>query len=143
MTETNPKPRYSRFCRELVIASQAGKLIDPVHYQGPEELLKLEGNALRDAITGYVDVAYRPLGTWGRDYYDSDEVVPVCTTAIDDWFDGYYNRGPPKGYTMSSYDGDVLVNDDGRLHSTQPTLAKVVGISNLCIVQYAEEIQEL
>ncbi|MCJ1378490.1 hypothetical protein MMC17_001589 [Xylographa soralifera] len=142
VTESNPKPRYSQFCRELVIASQAGKLIDPVHYQGPEELLELEGNALRDAVTGYVDIAYQPLGTWGRDYYSPDEVVPVCTTTINSWFDGQYNRGPPKGYTVNSCDGDVLVNDDGRIHSTQQTLTKVVGKSKLCIVQYVEENQD-
>ncbi|MCJ1396809.1 hypothetical protein MMC18_009701 [Xylographa bjoerkii] len=140
MTETTPKPRYSRFCRDLVIASQAGKLIDPVHYRGPDELLKLEGSALRDAITGHVDIAYQPLGAWGRDYYSSDEVVPVCTTTLNNWFDGKYNRGPPRGYTVSSCDGDVLVNDDGRLHSMQRASTKAVGRSKLCIVQYVEEI---
>ncbi|MCJ1291210.1 hypothetical protein MMC34_002753 [Xylographa carneopallida] len=51
MTESNPKPRYSELCREVVVTSQAGKLIDPVHYQGLEELLRLEGTTLRDDVT--------------------------------------------------------------------------------------------
>ena len=139
MTETIPKPQYSRFCRELVTVSQAGKLIDPVYYQGPEELMKFRGNTLRDAVTGYFDKAYQPVGTWGRDYYSSDEVVPVCTASLNDWLDGKYNNGPPRGYIVGSYDGNLVVNDDGRTHSTKRVSKTPIGRSHLCIVRNVDD----
>ena len=133
-----PRPIFQGMTSERIITSQAGKLIDPVHYTGLPELLELRGTALRDAVTGYVEKLYQPFGTWMMDIYDYDEVIPRCTTGLNIWFDWNYHRGLPKGYLSQPYGQGVVVNDDGRVHVVpHPNKAK-----KLRIVQYAYAVTD-
>ncbi|MCJ1472290.1 hypothetical protein MMC13_000937 [Lambiella insularis] len=131
---------YHGFSRKRIILSQAGKLIDPVMYRGPLYLLERGGTALRDALTGYVDKVYQPVGTWGRDLYSYDEVVPVCMRSSRGQCDGEYFIGPPKGYRISRSEGDILVNDDGRVHLARINQENVSWRrSKLCQMQNLED----
>ena len=64
-----------------VLASQAGKYIDPFCFTGPaeafEELKQLRGTALRDAATTYTQKAYHHAGNWVHDQYDPEDDVPM------------------------------------------------------------------
>ncbi|KAL9121289.1 MAG: hypothetical protein Q9187_002156 [Circinaria calcarea] len=117
------KGQFNRLTRQKVLASQAGKYIDRVRYSGPSNILSLHGTALRDAVTGYVDVAYRPVGKWQFDLYSSDESIPVYSDPCDTYRHQAFDRhgdeiltfGPVGGYVINECDGDSVVNDDGRL----------------------------
>lgn len=126
--------------REFVIASQAGKLVDPVRYDGPGILLGLHGTALRDAVTGYVSKAYQPRGTWGLDVYTSDEAPPIYAPGTDSRYDGSNRRGPPKPYFLQPADSErFVVNDDGRVHVPMRNRWKPLpGRSGLCNVENAD-----
>ncbi|KAI4144193.1 MAG: hypothetical protein L6R39_004285 [Caloplaca ligustica] len=62
----NFKPSRYAFSREGVVLSQANKYIDPVAYEGPEELLSLSGAALREQATGYVFKLTDHEGSFGN-----------------------------------------------------------------------------
>ncbi|MCJ1252365.1 hypothetical protein MMC24_000170 [Lignoscripta atroalba] len=135
------KPRFSSLTRELVVASQAGKLIDPIHYSGPTQLLERTGTSLRDAVCGYVDKVYEPSGSWVHDHYDRDELVPLRVSEVDHWHNGNFTYGPPQVVAMTAVDGDLVINDDGRMHAA--TINRDVQLaprSRLCIVQNAEDL---
>jgi len=127
--------------REFVLASQAGKLIDPVRYDGPRVLLGLHGTTLRDAVTGYVSKAYQPRGTWGLDVYSSDEAPPACATGTDFRYNQNNHKGPPKPYLLQPEDSErFVVNDDGRVHAPIRNRWKPLpGRSGLCNVENADD----
>ena len=113
--------------RKWVLASEAGKLLDPFVYNGPAELLELNGQLLRDAVTGYVQKTYAPVGTWDTETYTFEEDVPLPQIALQHgWYDhsskvtvagksGKINC-PLPAYRIDRGDGDSNVNDDGRTH---------------------------
>ena len=116
------KEQYNRLTRQKVLASQAGKYIDRVRYSGPADILTLRGTALRDAVTGYVDISYLPVGRWQWDLYASDESIPVYSDPNNTYRHQVFDRegkeivtfGPVGSYVMRASDGDLVVNDDGR-----------------------------
>lgn len=152
-TETSPEVSLWAVCsgqaqhhesvsRKGVLSSQAGKLIDPFLYCGPNALLNLKGTQLRDEVTGYVEKVYHPKGTWIFDQYDPDETVPCVAEgdAYTDIFNGpgwLYSPQPvhrmlfPRDVYRPAEDNtdlypqevdleDVIVNDDGRIHVHKP-----------------------
>ena len=67
---------------KYVLASQAGKYIDPFCFDRSMDELDdlrnaLKGSALQDAATGYTQKAYHHLGNWVHDRYDPDDDVPL------------------------------------------------------------------
>ena len=83
------KPHTITLDLKYVLASQAGKYIDPVSFDGPEEeldrLSKLKGSAFRDAVTGRTCKVYHPAGSWMYDRYDPDDDVPLPLHHVDFW----------------------------------------------------------
>lgn len=94
---------------KAILIAQAWQYVDPYSYSGPVELLMLQGTALRDAVTGYVDKVYDTFGTWGYDYYDEDENVPRIPTEVQGWcrWSENENYEVVKPYHMG--DGDITV----------------------------------
>ena len=74
---------------KYVLVSQAGKYVDPVSFDGPEQeldkLSKLKGSAFRDAVTGRTCKAYHPAGNWMYDRYDPDDDVPMLLHDVSFW----------------------------------------------------------
>ncbi|KAL8701623.1 MAG: hypothetical protein Q9201_004808 [Fulgogasparrea decipioides] len=68
------KPIHHCMSRQGVIMSQANKYIDPVYYNGPQELLLLEGTAFQDQTTGYVVKVNDPRGAFG-DHFDGETAI--------------------------------------------------------------------
>ncbi|KAL8733412.1 MAG: hypothetical protein Q9181_003597 [Wetmoreana brouardii] len=68
------KPIHHCTSRQGVIMSQANKYIDPVYYDGPQELLSLEGTAFQDQTTGYVVKVNDPRGAFG-DQFDGETAI--------------------------------------------------------------------
>ncbi|MCJ1486612.1 hypothetical protein MMC06_006790 [Schaereria dolodes] len=102
--------------RERVLASQAGKLVDPFNYSGPENLLELQGTKLRDAVTGYVQVVYETDGEWENDRYENDETFPRSTYELSCYNSDCGLGMVPIYKVTTEHDGDIHVNDDGRSH---------------------------
>jgi len=127
--------------RQLVITSQAGKLIDPVLFLGRPIHLKLHGTALRHAVTGDVYKVYHPRGTWGLDLYSSDETAPLCAKGMKKWVDGTTSRGPPRPYFVQPHDETTpAVNDDGRIHGpNRDRRQPLPGRSRLCVGQNVDD----
>jgi hypothetical protein len=67
------------FTYKSILASQAGKYVDPVFYQGPIEALLLSGSKQQEAFTGYAEKAYMNAGDWRYESVgpDDDLVWPV------------------------------------------------------------------
>ena len=134
------KHRLDAPTRHRVVASQAGKLLDPFNYTGPVELLGLRGTELHDAVTGYVAKVYTGEGRWMSDEYGIDEEVPKTIYEVEGWFDADCRvTSPPTSYIITAErDGDCIVNDDGRLHSAFFDNSKTLHPrSKLCIMQSA------
>ena len=119
--------------RKWVIASQGGKLIDPVHYHGPKNLLELRGTALRDKVTGYADKVYDASGTWRYDCYSRDDNVPRGTWTVKHCYDGWNSPGPLKPYVIADNEWDVdAVKADGRYHPESTSDLDVVNDDGRC-----------
>jgi len=66
-----------------VVCAQAAKRVDPVEYDGDLSLPpQLTGDKLRNFVTGRVNIAYKPVGTWQCDQYTADEDVPSHVGAL-------------------------------------------------------------
>lgn len=72
-----PRKFFRDDSRELLLLSEAYKLVDPYYYYGPDELLKERGIKLREIVTGLVAKVYTLSGTWVYDRYEYDETVPM------------------------------------------------------------------
>ncbi|KAL8953423.1 MAG: hypothetical protein Q9222_000736 [Ikaeria aurantiellina] len=74
--------------REGVVLSQANKFIDPVYYDGPAELLQLEGSSFQDQTTGYVRRVNDSLGQFG-DFFDEEASIVdfdlICHFHLANW----------------------------------------------------------
>lgn len=94
---------------KAILIAQAWHYVDPYSYSGPVELLMLQGTALRDAVTGYVDKVYDTFGTWGYDYYDEDENVPKIPTEVQGWCRWSENEKYEVVRPFHMGDGDITI----------------------------------
>ncbi|MCJ1283358.1 hypothetical protein MMC26_002686 [Xylographa opegraphella] len=99
-----------------VISSNAGKMLDP--FIGPSVAPELKGSKLKEWVTGAVDIVYQTYGTWIEDELEPDDDrriadVPCCFAGCEDI------NCPPIPYIIDLSDGDIVVNDDGRVHLGQ------------------------
>ncbi len=63
--------------------AEAAKRVDPVECDGDLSLPpQLTGDKLRNFVTGQVNIAYKPVGTWQCDQYTADEDVPNHVGAL-------------------------------------------------------------
>lgn len=72
-----PRKFFRDDSRELLLLSEAYKLVDPYYYYGPDKHLEERGIKLREIVTGLVAKVYTLSGTWVSDRYDFDETVPM------------------------------------------------------------------
>lgn len=93
------------FSRESILAAQAAKYADPIHYTGPPEHLKLTGSKMREAVIGLVLKTYPPVGHWTHDYYGPDENVPHLGQPGTAFFNSSNWPLLPVPYYI--YDGDM------------------------------------
>ena len=112
---------YEPISLKGVLAAQAGKLIHPFVYNGPEKLLGMRGTKLRDAVTGYVDKVYHAQGTWMDEDYGMNEVRPkaIQDSGFTDVWSSVGRPQPP--YFVTQDDKLADINDDGRIHCGYPT----------------------
>lgn len=135
--------------RRGVIASQATKLIDPIQYTGPLDILKLSGTKLRNAVTGFVEKVYYPNGTWRFEESEEDEIPP---REIDENSVCWDNRNlefrqMQKPYFMGPESfGDIVVNDGNASHPLAQTYTRALSRrapSKLCFVENADPGMEV
>ena len=151
------KGKFDPWSRQGVLASQAGKWVDPINFTGPLELLHLGGTELREAVTGYVDKVYHPRGTWCLDHYDFAQECPKSYSEVIPYdvncpFPGMNHKfsGPQPQVLVGSWNDhgpqDHVINDDGRVHVGRPkgTTWKAAGPSRLSTTwNYEEEDAEV
>lgn len=143
---------FNPLTRQGVIAAQATKLIDPIQYTGPTDVLQLSGTKLLNAVTGFVEKVYHPIGSWRFDTGGEDEIPPRALD-YDNWmWDNSaleFEQMQKPHFVDPEADGDVVLNDDNK---AGPMLVRSVykaprpqsARSKLCIVERAgQDTEEL
>ena len=110
---------YRGVNRKHVIASQAGKHVDAVAYDGPKDVLdNFSGSALVERLSGHCRKVYQPYGNWVLEEPSPDEERPSCTDDEPCFLHGWNNSGPPFPCHSSEVANTTNINDDGRLHES-------------------------
>ena len=110
---------YRGVNRKHVIASQAGKHVDAVAYDGPKDVLdNFSGSALAERLSGHCRKVYQPYGNWVLEEPSPDEERPSCTDDEPCFLHGWNNSGPPFPCHPSEVANTTNINDDGRLHES-------------------------
>ena len=110
---------YRGVNRKHVIASQAGKHVDAVAYDGPQDVLdNFSGSALVERLGGHCRKVYQPYGNWVLEEPSPDEERPSCTDDEPCFLHGWNNSGPPFPCHSSEVANTTNINDDGRLHES-------------------------
>ena len=113
---------YNGVNRRHVVASQAGKHIDAVAYDGPQHLLNVfSGSALVARLAGYCRKVYKPQGNWLLEEPSPNEERPSCTDDEPHFLHGWNCAGPPVPCHSSQVANTTNINDDGRLHASAPS----------------------
>ena len=124
---------YRGVNRRHVIASQAGKHIDAVAYDGPEDVLdNFSGSALVERVGSHCRKVYQPYGNWVLEEPFPNEERPSCTDDEPYFIHGWNHSGPPFPCHASQVADTTNINDDGRLHEADRNCRKLlVGMSPL------------
>lgn len=103
------KPWREELSRVGVLLSQANKYIDPVVYDGPEELLSLHGTAFKDQTTGYVSKLNSREGFFG-DLFDGETIIKgyldICDYFLANRYHNDMQRPCIMDYEEQAYKGD-------------------------------------
>ena len=129
----------STYSHKGVVLSQAYKYVDPVTYDGPEELLELRGTAFQDSTTGYVLKLNTP-DRWFGSQIDGETSVRDLDTIVEVYCAQDYSKSQ-RPYFVRAFDSDDLViNDPIPAFPKGPSAVRHP--SKLREVQVAEDISD-
>ncbi|KAL8871731.1 MAG: hypothetical protein Q9174_002494 [Haloplaca sp. 1 TL-2023] len=129
----------STWSHKGVVLSQAYKYVDPVTYDGPKELLELEGTAFQDSTTGYV-LKLNTFDGWFGSQIDGETDVRDLETIVEGSY-ALNHRNFQRPYFVDPLDSDDLVINDP-IPDFPKGPSSVRYPSKLRQVQMAEDIDE-
>ena len=126
-----------------ILMIQASRYLDPIQCRIDDSAIaRLDGSILRDALHGYCNKAYEPWGRWLNERSLENEQETILANACDYVWKSSSDAWPACPICLDEIPGDIVVNDDGRPHTTRIYTKPLLGRSSLHQMSLADDTEE-